>query len=54
MTGRLILLMVDMLQYDPEWRTSLLQLLFLFAAPLTWGVILLLKGIRLLTAPKSS
>ena len=52
-TGRLILLMVDMLQYDPEWRTSLLQMLFLFASPLTWGVILLTKGIRLLTAPKA-
>ncbi len=51
-TGRLILIMVDQLSYDPEWRTSLLQMLFLFAAPLTWGVILMLKGLRLLTAKK--
>ena len=53
-TGRLILLMVDMLQYDPEWRTNLLQMLFLFASPLLWGVVLLVKGIRLLTKTKSA
>lgn len=51
-TGRLILLMVDLLRYDPDWRVGLKQLLFLFAAPLAWGVILLLKGLRLLTASK--
>lgn len=50
--GRLGLIMVDLLRYDPEWRTGLLQLLFLFAASLLWGAILLAKGWRLLTAPK--